>query len=332
MSKQIRIGFIGAGAQASVYATQLLHIPTATLVGVTDKSLTKAKEFSRKFGIKNYYNDYLELLKQSEIDAVIVVTPPYLHAEHTIASAEAGKHVLCDKPIATNLTDAGNMIKSAKKSGVKLMYGENERFNPVWQKCKEFIEQGTLGTPIMIMAYTILDMGNYPGWPWMRDIKKEGGGAVMESCHDLYVVRWLFGDITQVYLESGTYTFDISAEDTASISLKFRNGAIGNVSASWSNGGGFYQIGQILGTSGNLSAVPGNDSPISITSSDTINTRLESDLTSPTDIISHEFNHFIDCILNDNEPIVTGEDGESILRIIKAAYESKKKGTPVSLS
>jgi len=325
--RKIGIGFIGAGGIANTYGDQLIHIPNTKLVAVASRTEKHAIEFAQRFGIKHWYTDYIDLLEQDDVDAVIVCTPPYLHAENSIAAAEAGKHIICDKPLATNLSDADRMISSAKKVGVKLMYGETERFNPIWIRCKELLDQGALGKPILIRTYRCMSMYNYPPWKtWLRDPEKEGGGAVMESCHDLYIVRWFMGEVKRVYVEMGTFACEQSAEDSCLVLLRFKNDAIGSVTHSWCKKSGYESKVDILGTEGDLSVNGANDYPISLVSTREVAQNVELPLgwTYPRHVFMEEFLHFIDCILQDREPLVTGEDGKAILQIVAAAYESAK--------
>ena len=332
--RKIGIGFIGAGGIANTYADQLIHIPNTKLVAVASRTEEHAIEFAERFGIKRWYTDYLDLLKKDDVEAVIICTPPHLHAANSIAAAEAGKHIICDKPLATNLPDADKMILSAKKAGVKLMYGETERFNPIWRRCKELLDQGVLGNPILIRTYRCMSMYAYPPWKtWLRDPEKEGGGAIMESCHDLYVVRWLMGKVKRVYAESGTFACDQPAEDSCLLLLRFSNDAIGSVTHSWCKKSGYESKVDILGTEGNLSVNGANDYPISLVSTREVAHRAELPLgwTFPRYVFMEEFSHFIDCILQDKEPPVTGEDGKAILQIVAAAYESVKTGRTISI-
>jgi len=332
--RKIGIGFIGAGGIANTYADQLIHIPNAKLVAVASRTEKHAIEFAQRFGMKRWYTNYLDLLKQDDVDAVIVCTPPYLHVANSITAAEAGKHILCDKPLATNLSDADKMISSAKKAGVKLMYGETERFNPIWRRCKELLDQGALGKPILIRTYRCMSMYDYPPWKaWLRDPEKQGGGVVMESCHDLYIVRWFMGEVKRVYVESGTFACDQPAEDSCLLLLRFMNEAIGSVAASWCKKSGFESKVDILGTEGDLSATGANDYPISIVSAQDVAHRIELPLgwTFPKYVFMEELSHFVDCILQDREPLVTGDDGKAILRIVVAAYESAETGRTTSV-
>jgi len=332
--RRVGIGFIGAGGIANTYADQLIHIPNAKLVAVASRTEKHAIEFAQRFGIKRWYTNYLDLLRQDDVDAVIVCTPPYLHAANSVAAAEAGKDIMCDKPLATNLSDADKMISSAKKTGVKLMYGETERFNPIWRRCKELLDQGALGKPILIRTYRCMSMYAYPPWKaWLRDPEKQGGGAVMESCHDLYIVRWFMGEVQRVYVESGTFACDQPAEDSCLFLLRFMNDAIGSVAASWCKKSGFESKVDILGTEGDLSASGANDYPISLVSTRDVAHSLELPLgwTFPKYVFMEEFSHFIDCILQDREPLVTGEDGRAILQIVAAAYESEKTGRTIRI-
>jgi len=155
----------------------------------------------------------------------------------------------------------------------------------------------------------------------------------MESCHDLYIVRWFMGEVKRVYVESGTFACDQPAEDSCLLLLRFMNEAIGSVAASWCKKSGFESKVDILGTEGDLSATGANDYPISIVSAQDVAHRIELPLgwTFPKYVFMEELSHFVDCILQDREPLVTGDDGKAILRIVVAAYESAETGRTTSV-
>src|SRR5262249_2501097 len=157
-----------------------------------------AEEFALKLGARKWYTDWHELVADPDIEAVYIATPVHLHAAQTIAAAEAGKHVLCEKPMALNVAECDRMIAAGQPHGVKLGIAYYRHFYPVLARCKELIAAGEIGQPILaqINAFEYNDM--QPGHPryWFFTKAQAGGGPMMDfGCHRIEVLMNLFGPI-----------------------------------------------------------------------------------------------------------------------------------------
>src|SRR5437773_84043 len=144
----IGTGIVGGAWHAYVYS----HSPKAKLVAVCDLNEQRANEVGQKYGARKVYTDYRELLANPEVQAVSIATPDFAHREIAVAAAEAGKHILVEKPIATTVEDAEAIVNAAKKAGVKLMVDFHNRVNPPFANAKQSIQSGELGKPAYIYA------------------------------------------------------------------------------------------------------------------------------------------------------------------------------------
>ena len=242
----VRIGIIGAGKIVRVrHLPETLSNPDAEVAAVCDIVEERAQELAQKYSCKAY-TDYHQMLEDPDLDAIIVAATNTTHAEMTIAALEAGKHVMCEKPMATSLQDAARMIESAEKSGKQLMIAHNQRLEPANQKAKEIIQSGKLGK---ILTFT--SVFGHPGsefwaidgadtWFYRKNIT--GLGVLGDlAIHKLDLVRWLLGDdyteavafldtLSKTYPDGGL----IDVEDNALCLLRTEKGAMGTMIASWS--------------------------------------------------------------------------------------------------
>mgnify|MGYP000047884105 CR=1 FL=1 len=145
MGDKIRFGIIGGGMAGPLNAGALRDIPEAEVVAFCDVKEDVAKEFSKEYNIPSYYTDYKEMLKRDDIDAVCVVTPPFLHEQMVVDCAKAGKHVMCEKPISVDCNAADRMIAACKEAGVKFGVIFMYRFMDQAQLIKKALDEGKLG-------------------------------------------------------------------------------------------------------------------------------------------------------------------------------------------
>jgi UDP-N-acetylglucosamine 3-dehydrogenase len=342
--KRLRVGVIGCG-----FIAEEAHLPTflnfsrAELVAVSDLRKERLDLVHEKFGVKNLYSDYHDLLKNDSIDAVSVCVPTYFHSQVAIDAAEAGKHILCEKPIAMSLAQADQMISSAKKNNVKLMIGNTLRFLPNHQMALNWMKKEKIGKPYFVRAQ-FASSGPY-GAPGIAsqfyfDPKKGGGVLFDAGSHLVDLLLWMFGDITKVNACISTYNDEINqADDVASVSLKFENGVVGEIFASWVSIQNWhlmtdYNNLQILGRDGRIysdlwgpylhyynekSLVCKLKGMIKLTPNE-LDPRIP--FAAKNYAYNKEIESFVDCILDDKIPLVTGEDGRRALKVLLAAYKS----------
>lgn len=226
---QIRWGLIGCGDIARKrVAPALRDSPLCELVAVSRAQAELAAVFAREFGARRWYADWRELLLDHEVDAVYIATPVHLHAEQTIAAAEEGKHVLCEKPMALDVAECDRMIAACRANNVRLGIAYYRHFYPVVRRVKELIDSGELGVPILaqINAFEWFDPKTSDARSWL--IKKElaGGGPMFDfGCHRIEVLLDLFGPIGDVKATLANTYFDREVEDFASAIFQFERGA-----------------------------------------------------------------------------------------------------------
>jgi predicted dehydrogenase len=342
---KIRVGVIGAGTFGEVHASVLAELPDVEVVAVADVRLERAREVAGKCGAKYHYDDWRGLLARDDIDAVSIVTPEDAHRDPAIEAANAGKHVLVEKPIAATLADADAMIGAAGRAGVKFMVGHILRFTPGYVQIKQAIDDGTLGEPIW--AYSRRNGS-------VAQVKRLGGRAsaiLFLGIHDIDLLLWYFGgDVERVFCESvrKEVSRTYGVPDFSWLLLKFKSGAMGSIEtgyglpekwADWkrpSKWGPFsadIEV-EVIGTKG---AVFFDFPPMIVMGCDEEGFKFPDLIHRPLihgkseGAIKIELQHFIDCIREDKAPLVSGSDGRRALEVALAAERSSLAGVPVYL-
>jgi predicted dehydrogenase len=280
------------------------------------------------------------MLQDRAVDIVIVCLPNDLHAAVTIDAAEAGKHVICEKPLATNLDEAERMIGACRARGVMLALAEELCFVPKFVRVSELREVGALGK---IFSVHQREQHGGPYSPWFFSRDQAGGGALMDmGCHSIEIARWVLGrpEATAVYarMSNQLHTGVTALEDHVSMMVEFEGGALAVLEPSWALHGGMESHLDVIGTGGALYTDLTRGTGMRMFSetglADDPETRGWS--TPDPDWLTtngyvQELEHFVECARTGNTPRVTGEDGLAQLEIIHAAYESARTGCRVAL-
>ena len=226
-------GIIGAGdIVRKRVAPAIRELPTCKLAAITRKRSELAESSALEFGAKRGYENWRDLLADDEIDAVYVATPVFLHAEQTIAAAEAGKHVLCEKPMAMNAAECEQMIAACEANNVKFGVAYYRRFYPVLARVRKILASGEIGSPVFAQmnAFEYLEMSPDSERHWFLEKAKSGGGPMMDfGCHRLEVLTHLFGKVRDVESLTANVVFDREVEDTAAALFRFENGPVASV-------------------------------------------------------------------------------------------------------
>jgi len=226
--KKLRWGLIGCGdISRKRVAPALRDLESCELVAVNRARTDLAESFAREFGARRWYADWRELISDEEIDAVYISTPVYLHAEQTIAAAEAGKHVLCEKPMAMNVAESDQMMAACRASGVKMGIAYYRHFYPVIRRAKELIASGEIGKPVLAQINAFERFNPQPGEDryWLLEKSKAGGGPMMDfGCHRIEVLTNLLGPIGRTKSLVGKTLFQREVEDTSIASFEFESG------------------------------------------------------------------------------------------------------------
>jgi len=336
--EKVELCLVGAGRAGTVHAKNLSNnVPSAVLKAIVDPNAKAAGKLASETGVARCYSSLDDAIAGVDFDAVVVTTPTFTHAELAKLAASAGKHVFCEKPMALSLGEAEEMISTCRAHNVSLQIGFMRRFDEGFLKAKEMIEDGKIGDVTIIKS-----TGRGPGLPprWACDPKTSLGMLAEVNSHDFDSVRWLAGsEYSRVYADAGTFKcFDLKKDfpdfyDNSIVSLRFRNGTLGLIDGSCPVEYGYDARMEVLGTKGVIMIGALEDTALALC------TKEEGVVTSAfpswrdrfKDAYISEIRHFVECILEDREPVLTGEDGKKAVEIVLAATKSILTGEPVEL-
>ncbi|WP_053365851.1 Gfo/Idh/MocA family protein [Bacillus sp. FJAT-27245] len=323
----MKIGIISfAHMHAASYASVINGMEGATLAGIADDNEERGRTYSKTFGT-TYYKNYHDLL-EADIDAVIVTSENSLHHEHVIAAAKAGKHVLCEKPLATNLEDIEDMIRVCEDNQVLLGTAFPVRFNTPIQQAKKMIEEGVLGD---ILAMKGTNRGTNPGG-WFVEEEISGGGAVLDhTVHVVDIMRWFTGaEIQEVYAEIGSVYTGQPIDDYGIITMEFSNGMFATLDCSWSRNDAYPTWGDvtmdIIGTNGTLKIDAFSQKVDLYTNTEGLKWIGWGD-----DMDTGLIEDFVMSIKEGKPPLATGHSGLKAVEAALAAYQSFEEKKPVKL-
>src|SRR5437879_7224060 len=256
MSK-VRIGIIGSRFQADCVAGAAKAVPSVVEVrAVAWRAKGDAADFAKRHGVARASTEHRELLRDRDVELVWITAPNRLHAQMTIDAAEAGKHVVCEKPLCMTLEEADAMIAACHKAGVLLLYAEELFFTPKYVKAKQMADEGAFGRVHLVKQG---EKHSGPHSPWFWDVEQSGGGAVMDlGCHGIAFCWWFLGKpkIKSVYSQMATQVHRdrTQGEDEALTIIEFANGAVGMVESSWNRPGGMDDSIEVFGSKGQTDA------------------------------------------------------------------------------
>ena len=332
---KIKIGIIGAGRIGRVHANALTNsIPQAEVVAISDTFVQSAEKAAADFGIPEFFADYHEILNDPTIDAVLVCSPTNTHAQITIEAANAGKHIFCEKPVDLTIERILEAKAAAEKAGVKLQIGFNRRFDHNFNRIHRLAKDGKLGD-LQILRITSRD----PEPPSAEYAKNSGGMFLDMTIHDFDMAYFLADSEVEEVFAATAVTVDpaIGAAgdiDTAVVTLRFKNGAIGVIDNCRKAAYGYDQRVEYFGTKG--AAIAENDRETNVTVADADAVRSDKPLYFFLERYMQSFREelcqFIDAILNDKPVPVNIEDGLRPIRIALAAKKSVLENRPVRLS
>ncbi len=339
MSTPIRVGIIGTGGIAGAHYLGYKHAG-AEIVALCDANAEVLAKRQKRWGVKSGYSNYESLLAHDGLDAVSICVPNALHFPITMAAAAAGKHVLCEKPVSLDLAQAEAMVAACEAAGVVFQVGHHMRSWSAAVMAKAMIDRGDLG----VVTYARLRQAH--DWSGAEVVRGQfgskaasGGGTLLDNgCHLFDLARYLCGDVRDVFARTARLKFDVEVEDTASASLGFVNGAIGDIEVAWT-ATGWQESFWVFGTKGSLECdnrianpptlthrfrKPGNDSWSETEIADIALDGSESHT-------QHVVN-FLSAIDGDHDVVCSGHDGLEAVRLVLGAYESAETGRVVQLT
>ncbi len=332
---QINLGLIGAGRIGRVHAQNVQRmVPDARFILVADIDEAVARRCADDFGIKFAVRDYQTVLESPGVDAVVICSATNTHAKIITEAAAAGKQIFCEKPIDFNLHVIDIALEAVERAGVKLQVGFNRRFDPNFARVREAVAGGEIGVPQLMHI-----ISRDPGPPTPEYIKVSGGMFLDMTVHDFDMARFLVGDeVEEVYAAAGVLVDPaigvLGDVDTALITLKFTNGALGVVDNSRRAVYGYDQRVEILGSAGSIAT--GNNFPNTAVVSTAENIRRDLPLhffmERYTESYINEMLAFLETLRNDGEPPVSGYDARQSVVMGLAAKRSWEEDRPVKLS
>jgi UDP-N-acetyl-2-amino-2-deoxyglucuronate dehydrogenase len=346
---KLRFGVIGCGEIAAVTCLGLSASPATSIAVLMDTRPETLADLAELYQVPTT-TDFEAVLANPEVDAVYIATPHHLHVPLGIRAAQAGKHVLVEKPIATTLEDADRLIAACEQAGVKLGVAYYAQVDDGHKMVRDLIHAGILGDIISIRLTAIADKPEYywqGGYTrrvktdWRTSKAQAGGGILlMNTSHDLNSVRYVTGlEVTRAFAESDTFATDVEVEDTIGAVLRYQNGAIGVIQAGSAMRGGDYQTrdgARIYGTKGQVILNPSG--------------RIEKPMIYLTEAAEGSVpgqwrelgfsgkaadrqsivEGFAQAVLANEQPPTSGQDGRKALEIVLACYRSAQEGQAVA--
>lgn len=326
--KPVRIGMMSfAHGHAYGYANALQQLPDVEIIGVADTDAERGRTCAKQYDT-TFFASYEELLKQ-DIDAVVVCSENIYHVDLTVMAAEAGKHVMCEKPLSTSVKAGRKMIEACRKHNVQLQTAFPCRHSSAMIQGRDLIRDGKIGK---VLAVKSTNQGSCPG-SWFTDLTLSGGGAVIDhTVHVTDLMRWTFGaEVVEVFAEVSNLMLHKGFDDTGILTLNFDNGMFATLDSSWSRPPSYPTWGNVmldvLGTEGSIKIDQFNQK---------MNLYSDRVMRHTWDYFGENFDlglckGFTDAI-RDGKPVpITGEDGLAAAAVALAAYESAKRGQPVKV-
>jgi len=333
--KVIRVGVLGAGRIGKIHAGNIAtRIPGAVVEAIADPNFAFAKELAEKLHVTKVYEDYKKVIEDPAIDAVAICSSTATHAQFIIEAAQAGKHIFCEKPVDHTLEKIDAAIAAVTKAGVKCQIGFNRRFDPNFKRIREYVSSGKIGD-LHILRITSRD----PAPPPAEYVKGSGGMFLDMTIHDFDMARYLSGsEVVEVYAAAGVLVDPAIGKagdvDTAVITLKFANGAIGTIDNSRKAVYGYDQRAEVFGSGG--MAASANNTPNAAVYSGAEGVSSEKPLyfflERYMDSFIAEMHDFIEAVREDKPTPVTALDGRKPVVIAMAARKSMLENRPVKCS
>lgn len=322
---KVRFAVVGCGGISFSHFKGIEDAFEAELVAVCDANAERAAEYAHKYGVRAY-TSYAELLDQTDIDVVCLCTPSGMHADQTVEAAQAGKHIICEKPMAIRLEDVDRMIEACELHNVKLATIFPRRMSPASRFVKQLLEESRLGKLSLCSGYVKFyrDQAYYDSAGWRGTWAMDGGGAMMnQGIHTIDLLQWLAGPVESLKGFSRSVLRDIEVEDTAVTALQFKSGALGSIEATTT---AYRQPDHRIVLHGDKGTIvlTGDE----ITQLDILGEEVEIPVFPPFQVVPDghciQIRDMALAVLEGRPPIVTGEDGRHSLEIILGTYESQR--------
>ena len=335
----IRFCLVGAGRAGLIHARNIARrIPNAELVAVCDSNPDSVAEVGDELAVSVRLTDYREAVTRSDVDAVVIVTPTFLHRDIACLAADSGKHVFLEKPMAVTVEECEAVMAAVEQAGVKLQIGFMRRFDEGFCRAKAILDSGEMGRVMKIKS-----TGRGPGLPspWMFDLAKSNGIVAEVNSHDMDSLRWFTGsDVVRAYAEAANFKCEAARTDFPDfydnilVMFRFEDGTIGEVDGTCPCHYGYDARVEILCEKGVLFVGSVTQQGVTHVTVDgqVANRAVESWRYLFKDAYLAEMEHFIACVCEDRAPSVTGRDGLKAVEMVLAANRSLREGGKVELN
>ena len=337
--KKIGICVIGSGRAGMIHAVNFVkNVPGASLVAMADPAEQVAKDACLSLGIDTYYTDYRDALEDKRINAVVVVTPTKFHKDICVDAAAAGKHILCEKPMAMTVEECQIMNEATSKAGVFLQIGFMRRFDAGFIQAKDIVKSGVIGDVVMVRSNT---RGPSVPQPWMYDISKSNGPLAEVNSHDIDTLRWFTeSEFETIYAIGGNYRCPDAKKDfpdfydNVIVAASLKNGMQGMIDGAQGVGYAYDSRVEVLGTKGCVFVGRINDSAVVTCTAD--NKYGSYPLVSSwTELFKAAYLSediaFVDSITDGKPPKASGLDGLAAVKVVAAGNLSIKEKRVVKL-
>jgi UDP-N-acetyl-2-amino-2-deoxyglucuronate dehydrogenase len=356
---RVKTALVGCGKVGQTHAAALASLAESDFVAACDVEFERASRLAAQYRIAAYA-DVGQMLESSTVEALCIATPHPLHAAPAILAAQKGVHVLVEKPLAASLADCDAMLEAARRSGIKLGVISQRRWYEPVRRMKVAIAAGKIGRPVLgtFVMYSWREPSYYQSDPWRGRWATEGGGVLVnQSPHMLDLLQWLMND--EVSEVSGYWANlnhpSVEVEDTAVAILRFRGGGLGSIVSSLAQKPGIHTKVHIHGSNGasvgvetdrgatfiagvssisepplnDLWTIPGEESSLAQFQAEDRARFAEIDPVSFYHVL--QIQDFLQAILDNRPPSVTGEDGRRVVALFQAIYQSNREGRSIPL-
>jgi UDP-N-acetyl-2-amino-2-deoxyglucuronate dehydrogenase len=339
----LRVAMVGAGVVAGVHLEALSGTDAVELVGIFDVDRAKARQRAAERGIPQVYASWQEVLADDAVQCVAVLLPHDLHEQFTVEALRAGKHVVCEKPLGQSVEEMDRMLKAADEAGRVLLPVHNRVYSHALEKLNDVVTSGAIGEVILAQTTGFEGPKTVSVRPWLATRRGGGGVLIAQAVHPAYALRWMLGDVASVSCQFGDLkVVDMTNEDTAVVTLKFKSGAVANMTATFGIAYGPFEHSIVLhGREGYAQLGVHSRNPEQRFGLQVISPKLFGDSemhdvevpTPDTSPISFRrmWQDYAAGLADDQPTRMTGVDGMRAVEIILAAYESNATGRTVTL-
>nr|WP_233341009.1 Gfo/Idh/MocA family oxidoreductase [Haloprofundus sp. MHR1] len=324
-----RIGLVGSGFMATTHANSYQEIAGAEIAAVASLGDNRAEFAAEHAPDADVYADAEEMMDDADVTVVDICTPTPTHRPLVEAAAARGLDTFCEKPLARTAEDADAVVDAVEEAGITFMTGHVLRYFPEYAEAKRRIDAGEIGTPGTLRTERLSSPPRYGSNSWFGDKAQSGGVLLDMAIHDFDYLRWVAGEVDRVFARTTEWD-DGHLNQHSSVVLRFEDGAVGHVEASWGypEGSPFITSYELAGDEGMLEFDARDENAVRVSGGvEGANAPASPLAKSP---YTAELEHFVDCVENGEDPDISPNDAREAVRVALAAIESSERGEPVS--